>query len=184
MVRFLRRSLLAKFRTAGVNLFIVIFLLTIFIDGVPTLNLFHKRLKEWTDPWHDVTGLWQGDWSVFAPVRRSNFHVEVEIEYDDGQRVHWRSPDWGELNVWERLEKFRFMNYVGRIESSQYAKARPALIRYLANELAATSANKLRSARMTSHRYEIMPMEDGDYQPLPKFRTHWLTTELYDEEQP
>jgi hypothetical protein len=184
MVRFLRKSLRRKFRTAGVNLFIVIFLLTIFIDGVPTLNLFHKRLKEWTDPWHDVTGLWQGDWSVFRAGDPVNTHLEVDIEYDNGQQVHWRSPDWGKLNTWQKLSEYRHTGYVGRLESASYSQVRPALISYLDRRLAPSSTAKRVKARITSHLYEIMPPEEGDYQPLPRFTAHWLFNTLHEEEHP
>ena len=38
------------------------------LDAVPQYTLLHGKLRDWTDPVLDVTGLWQGSWTLFAPA--------------------------------------------------------------------------------------------------------------------
>ena len=42
------------------------------VDALPSYTLLHSKLKNRLDPLLDKTGLWQGDWQLFAPVPSPN----------------------------------------------------------------------------------------------------------------
>lgn len=173
--------LLKRIRLVAVNVFIVAFLAVIVIDGFPTVHLLHTYAKVWIDPLIDVTGLWQGGWSVFAPqIDRQNHHVEVHIEYEDGSTAHWRSPHWSRLSALEKLRQFRVMEYTEQLNMRSNAAIRPHFARYLARELQPASGVAARSVTINYHYADIWPPVDGDYQPLPTHEGHWFVTPLYE----
>jgi hypothetical protein len=54
------------------NVFIVCFVTLGLIDATPVTSPPHARLKSAVDPLLDKTGLWQGDWRLFAPTREAS----------------------------------------------------------------------------------------------------------------
>ena len=72
----------------------------------------------WTWPVLDITGTWTGPWWMFAPTPDSTNHrIRAEIEYRDGSKVLWRSPEWPELSCWRRFWLSRELEYVDALAS-------------------------------------------------------------------
>ncbi|RMF42834.1 MAG: hypothetical protein D6753_06565 [Planctomycetota bacterium] len=68
----------------------------------------------------NACGLWQGQWSMFAPGPSvNNWWLTAEIETELG-RESWASPFWMEVSAAEKFRRFRHLNYYNRIQLPQY----------------------------------------------------------------
>ena len=75
-----------------------------------------NTMETWTGPLLDVTGIWTGPWWMFAPTPdNTNHRIRAEIEYFDGTRVLWRSPDWPELSCWRRFQLSRDLELMDQL---------------------------------------------------------------------
>lgn len=119
-------------KKTAVNLFLIAWLSVLLIDATPTCGVYHRQLKDRLDPYLDVTGLWQGNWQMFAPSPdRVNVALVVEAEFEDGTLVVERSPDWRSLSVWQRFVRFREAEFVDSICKSSSRLAWEAFGEYL-----------------------------------------------------
>jgi hypothetical protein len=70
-------------------------------------------VRSWTDPLMNFLATWTDEWIMFAPSPdTSNHRVRAEIEYVDGTRVDWHSPDWPQLSCWRRFWSSRELEYM------------------------------------------------------------------------
>lgn len=106
-----------------VRCFVAIALLSIAIDTAPRWP-FTAPLQDLIRPVLNVTGLWQGDWPLFAPNPViNNGWISAEF-YKEGDRspiltpedkpLSWNSPIWSEYSAWNKFYRFRHMNYFNR----------------------------------------------------------------------
>lgn len=173
---------MARLRPILANTTIVVFLLCICVDGCPNQGVFHDRAVSWFDPIVDMLGIWQGSWSVFAPeVDSENFHLELQIEYDDGSVRSWRSPDWQKLSVGEKFIRFREAEYCESLRADRNSRARPELVRYWAERLKPTPTSRPVWAQLTSHSVRLSPPTDEEYQPRGEYPEHSFVEVLYEE---
>ncbi|MFK7770110.1 MAG: hypothetical protein AB8B55_23070 [Mariniblastus sp.] len=127
-----------------VNIFLVGFLLVMLIDpapripasiaGVelPQLRKWQGQLKDGLDPYLDATGLWQGDWRLFAPSPdKINASVTAEVAFEDGKIVLVKTPNWREISAWERFVKFREAEFVDGVRNDNNRAIWPTYADYL-----------------------------------------------------
>jgi len=98
-------------------------LVVIAIDTAPKWR-FVTPLQESIRPVLNLTGLWQGDWPLFAPnpvINNGWISAEFYASSDaspvlvgDGRTLSWNSPIWSECNSWNKFYRFRHMNYFNR----------------------------------------------------------------------
>ena len=115
------------------NSFIVAFLLLVGIDAFPSRARAVESLRALIDPIMDVTGLWQGPWSLFAPqVDKENNWIEIRffLSGTAAPRVE-RSPSWGELSCWQKFLRSREIEFYDRISNEDNSAAWPSYARYL-----------------------------------------------------
>lgn len=75
-----------------------------------------NAVETWTGPLLDITGTWTGPWWMFAPQPDdTNHRIRAEIEYYDGTRILWHSPDWPALSCWERFRLSRDLEMIDQL---------------------------------------------------------------------
>lgn len=93
-------------------------------------------LRDRVDPVADQLGLSQDAWGMFAPdVDSQNTRLSAEIEYTDGERRQWRSPDWASMNLGERFITRRESEYLDAVFQSYNLAAWPPLADDLARRM-------------------------------------------------
>lgn len=113
------------------NVFLVVLLSCLLIDGLPSYSRWQTNLKEAIDPLLDVSGLWQGTWDLFAPeIDRQNNWIVVTGVTTDSALVTWRSPDWADIPWYSRFWRIREMEFFDRIRSEANQAAWASFARY------------------------------------------------------
>jgi hypothetical protein len=80
------------------------FMLVALVDAFPAHRESHKRLVQHLRPALNASGLYQGDWQLFAPdPDRINSWVQGRVTRSDGSSWYWSTPDWQRRS---QLEKF------------------------------------------------------------------------------
>ena len=106
-----------------IRCFAAITLIAIAIDTAPNWK-FVSHLQDYLRPALNVAGLWQGDWSLFAPNPVINngwisaeFYAQSSqspMLASDGKPLSWNSPIWSECTSWTKFYRFRHINYFNR----------------------------------------------------------------------
>ena len=163
----------ADMRRKTANLFIVIMLAIMLLDGMPSAGVMHDRAKQWIDPWLDASGLWQGHWALFAPdVLKRNARVSAELEDTNGISLHWQSPRFQELSIFERFRAFREGEFFDNIRNNDFTGARDSVASYLARTEfpADVAGHKLMRVRLRRHWWDIPA--PGQQMPPPDEQWH------------
>ena len=176
---------MARLRTIVLSVAIAAFLALIAIDGLPSLGLFHDRARKVVEPWLRATGLFQGSWTIFTPrVDRENYHLEIQVDYDNGDTLIWRTPNWRELSTLDKLTHFREMEYSERLLGDSNRPVRAEFARFVADCLKPTASARPTRIAMTYHYSGTDFPAEGDHQPLPTPDEHPNVVNLYVEETP
>ena len=105
---------------------------TIAIDGLPHVHRFQSEAQATIDPVLDVTGFWQGAWTLFSPKPDSlNERLFATVDYADGTTASWSSPDWRSMSAFERFTSFRRLEYFDDVANG----ATPELFSHLADHI-------------------------------------------------
>jgi len=150
------------------NLFLGAWLLLLLVDALPHTSLFHQRLKNWVDPFLDVTGLWQGSWQLFAPeADKIDVRVTAKISYADGSTRSWQSPDWRSMSSWQKFANFRAIGYFDTVRQNDNSAAWESLADYLASTVPARGGSSIKPTRVTLGREWslVPPLEEGLRRP-------------------
>lgn len=127
--------------------------LTIAIETCPRQFWGAQVAKEILSPVTARTGLWQGEWPLFAPDPvLNNAWLSAELTAPDGTLETWNSTYWASSSGWDKFRHFRMMNYANRIATRKLS-ARRDLAAYLLRDV--------------FHR-ELTPLDDhdpGDHEP-------------------
>ncbi len=88
------------------------------VPGMPSLQYFLRPVLR-------ATGLWQGEWTLFAPNPAiNNGWVSAEIygvtsvaseNSSLSGPLTWNSPYWNRIGNWEKFYRFRYVNYYNRL---------------------------------------------------------------------
>lgn len=107
-------------------------------DVLPWEILPDDRPKERLSAVLNRLGIWQGQWSMFAPNPSvNNYWLTAELQTPDGEKVEWSSPYWPEASTWEKFHGFRSLNYYNRLQLPQYRFAAEDLAAYLRRQMTA-----------------------------------------------
>lgn len=164
--------------------------LIVFLGGIMIIGGYPGTpgpLQEAFDPYLHAFGVQQSHWHLFSPIPdHVNHRLEARLEYADGAKAEWISPDFRALNDWEHLRYHRLGKYIDNIRDPGYALAWPGLTEYVLKQVAARDG---RSERPT--RFELRVLEgnvpDARFQPWPpaseptKLDNRWT---LYETEAP
>ena len=157
-----------RMRRVATNLFICVLLFLMVADAMPSFGSFHQRIKEWIDPVLDITGLWQGDWTLFAPeVVKRNARMSAEILCTNGVTLLWNSPMLHELSIPERFLAFRDGEFFDTIRNDSESGAWESMADYLARTevaLALPDESPV-SIRLYRHWWDVPPA--GSNRPRP-----------------
>lgn len=162
------------------NLFICALLFLFIVDAIPSFGAFQQRLKNWMDPALDISGLWQGEWTLFAPaVIKRNARMSAEIGCSNGKILVWNSPALHKLPIPERFLAFREGEYFETIRNDSEAGAWESLADYLARTEVALQAPGERAGwiRLIRHWWDVPPPGSG--LPRPPEREYEIYRKLY-----
>ncbi len=147
------------------------------IDAFPQTTLLHARLANAIDPILDKTGLWQGNWMLFAPSPDNvNVRIGAKITWDNNVETEWRQPNWHSMSPWEKTLRFREMEYfdklwVVREDSSVWKAFCSYLVRQQEAEAAINSNTLIDSnGRAPEERAKVIKVklfQDRDLIPPP-----------------
>lgn len=159
--------------------FLLAWLLVLFVDAAPLVGDWHKQLRDDLDAYLDVTGLWQGSWTLFAPdPDKINVAVSAEIIFPDDERLIWQSPKWRELSAWQRFLKFREAEFVDNIRLNQNKGAWPTLADYLYNDAVHPRNPEIKPSKIVLTRHWVLiPPPDieniDDYPNAPEMNNRY-----------
>ena len=129
-------------RRVAVRSFFVVFATVVLIDIAPRNWPWMRPVKQVVCPPLNYCGLWQGQWTLFAPNPiLNNAWLSAEIYRPDGsQQEVWNSTYWANSSGWERFVGFRRMNYRNRLATAS-PEAVNDLADYLARQLISPTAH-------------------------------------------
>lgn len=175
-----------RLRRCAVRVFVCLLIPCLALDAVPWGALPSKRPKQWLSEFTKRTGLWQGEWAMFAPRPYvNNYWMTADIETADGLRDQWMSPYWPMESSWSKFVNFRHMNFYNRLHLPMNSVARGDFAEYLRNDYrdASGKPQPARSARVYLNGVNMI-MPDAEQLPAPEEIT-WVTfSELAAESPP
>ncbi len=131
-------------RRVAIRAFFLAFVAIVAIDTAPATWKWLQPAKQTLSPLLRRVGLWQGQWTLFAPnPTLNNAWLSAEVFRPDGtQEQIWNSAYWAKTNGWERFVGFRRMNYAIRMAAVNPSVAND-LCDYLARQLIASTARPI-----------------------------------------
>lgn len=115
-----------------INCFLLTWLTVLVVDAAPEMGKWHKYLKENLDAYLDVTGLWQGEWQLFAPEPdKINVSITANVTFEDGREVVWESPGWRSMSAWQRFLGFREAEFIDNVRKQISSPVWPSFADYL-----------------------------------------------------
>jgi hypothetical protein len=130
-------------------------------EAIPQYTLLHGRVREWFDPVLDFTGLWQGEWELFAPSPdHVNLRIGATIGWQGFESTEWMQPDWHNMSSWDRTRYFRQMSYYDNLARTENDQALVAFCRHLAREQSAQTDKRLTSITLFLQRDVIAPPDE------------------------
>lgn len=132
----------AGWRRVAARCFFILFASVVLIDVAPRTWTWIRPVKQAVCPRLNYCGLWQGQWTLFAPSPiLNNAWLSAEIYRPDGsQQEVWNSTYWANSSGWERFVGFRQMNYRNRLAAAHPSAAND-LADYLARQLISPTAH-------------------------------------------
>ncbi len=134
-------------RRAAARSFFALFAVVVLVDVAPRSWAWVQPIKQAVCPQLNYYGLWQGQWTLFAPSPiLNNAWLSAEVYRPDGsQQEVWNSTYWANSNSWERFVGFRQMNYRNRMGAAS-PEAANDLADYLARQLISPTARPVERA--------------------------------------
>ncbi|MCA9160792.1 MAG: hypothetical protein KDA72_20820 [Planctomycetales bacterium] len=131
-----------SWRRAAARTFFLVFASVLFIDTAPSTWTWMRPTKQFVSPALNYCGLWQGNWTLFAPNPiLNNAWLSAVIYRPDGtQQEVWNSTYWANASGWERFVGFRRMNYRNRMAAID-PRAANDFTDYLARQLISPTAH-------------------------------------------
>ena len=131
-------------------------------EAIPQYTLLHRRIRDWCDPVLDVTGLWQGDWELFAPSPdQVNLRIGAIVNWRGFESTVWMQPDWHSMSAWDRTRYFRQMSYFDNLARMENQHASVAFCKHLARVQSADTDKRLTSITLFQQRDVIPPPDQA-----------------------
>ena len=173
----------ARVRRRLVDAFIAGVLLLFVLDTLPCTP---GRVRDVLAPLLNVTGLWQGTWSLFAPIPDARNHrLRADLFYADGSHRVWNSPDWRSQTPWQRFRSHRESEFIENVWDEENSAAWQGFAEFLARQHSGAAATDERPVRVElSVRWgDVPPPDDGPSrpasQPMPLDRERTFFTLLF-----
>lgn len=157
-------------RKSVINCFLVCWLLALVIDAAPDMGSWHRQLRTHLDAYLDVTGLWQGNWQLFAPEPdKINVAISANVTFPDGQEVAWESPKWRTLSTWDRFLRFREAEFWDNVRKDESSCVWPTLADYLGRQIKHPEQPDLAPSKivLTRHWVLIPPPDEQNIRQFP-----------------
>lgn len=122
-------------------------------------------------------GLWQGEWSMFAPNPViNNGWVTVEMRTSTGQTIQRESPLWSELSGLQKFVRFRHLNFYNRVIQPWNIRGADDYI----DDVARDSGEPIVEAKLFRNQLKLRMPDDGT---LPtRADAEWqFSTELWSQ---
>jgi hypothetical protein len=124
-----------RFHKVAASLFIVGFLALSAIDALPVVVVGQARLKAGVHAFLVASGLWQGNWQLFAPEPR-NLNIWISARFVGTQPpLEWRSPEWRTLSLVEKFFLVRHMKFYDAVRLDVNREAWPSFADYYLRQL-------------------------------------------------
>ena len=105
-----------RLRRVAVRVFVLLVLASMVVETSPSVFKWPRVLKSWCAPALRFSGLWQGEWPLFAPNPvLNNAWITAEVYAPDGTLTIWNSPYWAETSSVGKLRNFRYINLYNRL---------------------------------------------------------------------
>ncbi len=162
------------------NLFIGSLLFLMILDAIPSYGAIQDRLKAWIDPVLDITGLWQGEWALFAPdVLKRNARMSAQIGCTNGRILFWDSPALHKMTIPGRFLAFREGQYFENIRDDSESGAWESLADHLVRTevSAAYPGERAGWIVILRHWWDVPP--PGSAPAEPEEYTHEIYRKVY-----
>jgi hypothetical protein len=171
-------------RIWGLNGLIALLLLLMVLQawpGVPDWLSYHpQRLA-------DLTGLSQSKWGMFTPEPdNENHRLYAVIEYHDGRRVEWHSPDWPQQSNWSRFWSHRECEYYEQMRTPFFSPALPGFAAWLIKTHRQDPSDVGRAKHIEIHAqyYDLRDPRLGGWRIPAGPPVYDQSTELFSEDYP
>ena len=172
-----------RWRKGLANALIAVIIATIAIDAMPQVTLFQSKAQEKIDVVLDVTGYWQGAWTLFAPnPDRLNERLYATVEFDDGRTATWSSPDWRAMTPLERFTSFRRLEYFDDVAGSATPELFGRLADFIVTEVAPPSPNAQPVRVTIDVSRNVMENPQISFEPIDAYLDFGERTTLHVEE--
>lgn len=147
-----------------INCFLIVWLLVLAIDAAPEVGDWHRGVKNNLDAFLDVTGLWQGGWTLFAPdPDKINVAVQADITFSDGRETTWRSPVWRSMSTWQRFLRFREAEFIDNVRRDGNSCVWPSFANYLGRNVSHPDNPELKPTKIVLTRdWFLIPPPNPD----------------------
>jgi len=132
---------------------------------------FTNHQNQWYPLWltSHYLGQSHSSWNMFSPVPyRLHVRLEAEMYRARGDRVAWRSPDWPELNVFQKFISSRRMKFIDLIRLDTYKDLWKDVAAFFIRTYSQEN-NPVQVIELARLHYEIRwPAQVGYYMPIEK----------------
>ncbi len=138
--------------------FAIIVILVMVLDTLPNSWSFLSLPKRGLSFVLNRVGLWQGEWSMFAPDPViNNGWLTAELTTKDGRSIQWDSPHWSKSGIVDKFVRFRHINYYNRLPLLWNLKATDDFMDYLARQ----SGQEIARVKLYRNHMRLQMPEDG-----------------------
>lgn len=140
----------------------MLLVVAMFLDVCPNSWSLIGLPKSWLSAVLNRVGLWQGDWSMFAPdPETDNGWISAELVDAEQTSSSWNSPIWSEVDSWGKFYRFRHINFYNRLPQNVNLLAWGDFADYLARD--AEHRTHVRIAKISLYRnhLNLLRPEDG-----------------------
>lgn len=149
-----------------VSAFILWHLFNLAIDGVPSTCMLQDNIQHSLARYVNLIGQWEGSLAFFAPSPDSlNLHLEAELEFTDGSKQHWRSPDWKKMTLAEKFLSCRAIKYYDNVRRDDRRDGWEPLAVWIARQYEG-DGKKVRRIELSRHWVDLPPPESMSFNPL------------------
>ncbi len=152
-------------KQCSVRLLVLVLPVVIAIDALPTMIPGIDFPKYYISPVLRSVGLWQGEWTLFAPNPSiNNGWISAEIDGipsisdpSTTEILTWNSPYWSRVTSWEKFYRFRYVNFYNRLPFREQDAAND-FSEFIARE---TLGSRLSASRVAPLRRAGEPATEG-----------------------
>lgn len=164
-----------RMQRVAVRCFALIIICTMVIDALPYAWMGRNAVRRTLSAGLNRIGLWQGEWSMFAPDPViNNGWLTVELQSASGPTLQWDSPQWAQASGWEKFVRFRHLNFYNRLPQIWNLRATDDFLNYVARQ----SGEPVDKAKLFKNQLRLRMPSDGTLPQRDEVEWHF-STELW-----